>query len=214
MDLPTDLDEQKAAMRTAAQARRRLAHQSAHGHAHGHPHGAGEAARDHFTRAGLHRDARGRVAGIAAGYRPIRSELDPTPLMLALLGAGCRLCVPVIEGRGLPLRFREWSPGARMMPGTFGTQVPAEGDWLEPDLLVVPCLAFDAAGRRLGYGGGFYDRTLARLRAGGGPVRAIGFGYAAQEVEAVPADEADQPLDAIVTEAGVIRPVAPARAPA
>jgi 5-formyltetrahydrofolate cyclo-ligase len=92
--------------------------------------------------------------------------------------------------------------------------MPAEGDWLEPDLLVVPLLAFDAVGRRLGYGGGFYDRTLARLRAGTGPVRAIGFGYAAQEVEAVPQDETDELLEAIVTEAGVVRPLRPARAQA
>ncbi len=187
-----DLHERKAALREAAQARRKAAHDAADG--------AAEAARDRFLAAGLHRGAR-----VASGYRRIRSELDPEPLMLALVEAGCRLSVPVIEGRGLPLRFREWRPGARMQPGPFGAQVPAEGDWLEPDLLVVPLLAFDAAGRRLGYGGGFYDRTLARLRAAG-PVTAVGFGYAAQEVDEVPADRTDQILDAVVTEAGVIRP--------
>jgi 5-formyltetrahydrofolate cyclo-ligase len=117
--------------------------------------------------------------------------------------------VPVIEGKGLPLRFREWSPGVRMQPGPFGAQVPATGDWLQPELLIVPLLAFDAAGRRLGYGGGFYDRTLAALRARG-PVRAIGLAYAAQQVGEVPADATDQPLDAIVTEAGVLRPGASA----
>jgi 5-formyltetrahydrofolate cyclo-ligase len=191
-----DLYEQKAALREAAQARRKAAHDAAKG--------AAAAARDHFLAAGLHRGAR-----IASAYRRIRSELDPEPLMLALHDAGCRLCVPVIEGRGLPLRFREWRPGARMRPGPFGAQVPVEGDWLEPELMIVPLLAFDAAGRRLGYGGGFYDRTIAGRRAAG-PVRAIGFGYAAQEVDEVPADETDALLDAIVTEAGVIRPRAPA----
>jgi 5-formyltetrahydrofolate cyclo-ligase len=148
---------------------------------------------------------------VASGFRRIRTELDPEPLMLALIEAGWRLCVPVIEGRGLPLRFREWRPGARMRPGPFGAQVPAEGDWLKPDLLIVPLLAFDRAGRRLGYGGGFYDRTITCLRAAG-LVRAVGFGYAAQEVDEVPVDETDAVLDAIVTEAGVIRPSgAPAR---
>jgi 5-formyltetrahydrofolate cyclo-ligase len=200
MDHPTELHEAKAALREAAQVRRKAAHDAAGG--------AGEAARDHFLAAGLHRHASGRTARVASAYRRIRSELDPEPLMLALIEAGCRLCVPVIEGRGLPLRFREWAPGTRMQPGPFGAQVPATGDWLEPDLLLVPLLAFDTAGRRLGYGGGFYDRTLARLRAAG-PVRAVGFGYAAQEVEAVPADDTDERLDAIVTEAGVVWPEAP-----
>ena len=199
MDQAADLYQRKAALREAAQARRKAAHDTA-GRAGGR---AGDAARDHFLAAGLHRSAQ-----VASAYRRIRSELDPEPLMLALVAAGCRLCVPVIEGRGLPLRFREWAPGAPMQPGPFGAQVPASGDWLEPDLLIVPLLAFDREGRRLGYGGGFFDRTLARLRAAGPvrPVRAVGFGYAAQEVDEVPADATDQPLDAIVTEAGVIRP--------
>jgi 5-formyltetrahydrofolate cyclo-ligase len=187
-----ELHERKAALRDAAQERRRAAYAAATR--------AAEAARDHFLAAGLHEGAR-----IASGYRRIRSELDPEPLMRALAERGLRLCVPVIEGRGLPLKFREWTPGARMRPGPFGAQVPVEGDWLQPDLLVCPLLAFDARGRRLGYGGGFYDRTLARLRAAG-PVRAVGFAYAAQEVDEVPADETDQTLDAVVTEAGLVRP--------
>jgi 5-formyltetrahydrofolate cyclo-ligase len=188
-----NLSERKAALREAAEARRKAAH--AAGGA-----GTADAARDRFLAAGLHEGA-----GIASGYRSIRSELDPTPLMLALIDAGCRLCVPVIEGRGLPLRFREWTPAARMRAGPFGAQIPDEGDWLEPELLIVPLLAFDAAGHRLGYGGGFYDRTLARLHGAGRAVRAVGFGYAAQQVDEVPADATDQLLDAIVTEAGVFR---------
>lgn len=202
MDRPTDLYEAKAALREVAQARRKAAHDNAQGAAH-------VAARDHFLAAGLHRHSGGGVARVASAYRRIRTELDPEPLMLALLEAGCRLCVPVIQGTGLPLRFRAWRPGARMQPGPFGAQVPAEGDWLEPDLLIVPLLAFDRAGRRLGYGGGFYDRTIAKLRAAA-PVRAVGFAYAAQEVAEVPVDETDALLDAIATEAGVIRPAPPA----
>lgn len=203
-----DLQERKAALREAAQARRKAAHQAARAGGGG----AAEAARDRFLAADMHRTPGGRGAPVVSGYRPIRSELDPTPLMLALADFGCRLCVPVIEGRRLPLRFREWTPDTRMQPGPFGAQVPAAGEWLEPELLIVPLLAFDAAGRRLGYGGGFYDRTLARLRAKG-DVLAAGFGYAAQEVDEVPADETDQLLDAVITEAGVGRPATSVRAP-
>lgn len=186
-----DLDQRKAAMRDAAQQRRKAAHKRATG--------AAEAARDHFLAAVLHEGA-----AVVSAYRRIRSELDPSPLMLALIGQGLRLCLPVIKGKGLPLRFREWTPETRMQPGPFGALVPTDGEWLEPDLLLVPLLAFDASGRRLGYGGGFYDRTLARLRAAG-PVSAIGFAYAAQQVDEVPADETDQRLDAVVTEAGLVR---------
>lgn len=192
----TSTDDTKAALRRAAQTARREAHEA--DRARGGE--AAFAARDHFLAANLHRGA-----GVVAGYRPIRSEIDPTPLMLALYAAGHRLAVPVIEGPGKPLRFREWHPEAAMTEGPFGVPVPVAGCWREPDLLIVPLLAFDRMGWRLGYGGGFYDRTLAALRARK-RVRAVGFAYAAQEVEAVPHDEGDQPLDAIVTERGVIRP--------
>ena len=186
-----DLYQRKAAMRDAAQERRQATHAAAEG--------AGQAARDHFLAAGLHDGA-----SVVSAYRRIRSELDPGPLMLALVERGRRVCVPVIQGKALPLRFREWTPATRMQPGPFGAQVPSEGDWLEPDLLLVPLLAWDAAGRRLGYGGGFYDRTLAGLRAAKS-VRAIGFAYAAQQVDEVPADETDQRLDAVLTETGLVR---------
>jgi 5-formyltetrahydrofolate cyclo-ligase len=195
---PMTIREHKAALREAAAARRKTAHKAADG--------AAEAARDNFLAAGLHRGFAAGAAPIASAYCRIRTELDPMPLMLALLEGGFRLCVPVIEARDLPLLFREWTPGASMQPGPFGARIPAEGEWLEPELLIVPLLAFDVAGRRLGYGGGFYDRTLARLRGRAGRVRAVGFGYAAQEMQAVPADETDQRLDAIVTESAVIRP--------
>ncbi len=136
---------------------------------------------------------------VLSGYMPMRSEIDPLPAMAAHQGP---VCVPVIEGKGLPLRFRAWTPGARMVEGAFKALIPAEGDWLVPEVLIVPLLAFDARGYRLGYGGGFYDRTLAGLRAQG-PVLAIGFAFAAQEVGDLPVDAFDQRLDAVVTERGL-----------
>ena len=136
---------------------------------------------------------------ILSGYMPMRTEIDPLPAMVANQGP---VCVPVIMARAQPLRFREWTPGCAMIPGEFGALIPADGAWLDPQVLIVPLLAYDARGYRLGYGGGFYDRTLERLRARG-PVLAIGFAFAAQEVAEVPIDETDQKLDMIVTENGV-----------
>ncbi|HSF94046.1 MAG TPA: 5-formyltetrahydrofolate cyclo-ligase [Thermohalobaculum sp.] len=192
----TDLTELKAALRTEIYARRRVAHADdvAAGRA------MSLAARDHFLAARLHTGAE-----VISGFRPIRTEIDVTPLMEALHAAGHRLCVPVIEGQGLPLKFRAWSPDARMVEGAFGALVPASGEWLEPQLLIAPLLAFDLAGWRLGYGGGFYDRTLQGLRARRRTL-AVGFAYSAQQVDAVPRETTDQPLDAIVTEQGLIRP--------
>lgn len=139
---------------------------------------------------------------ILAGYMPIRTEIDPLPAMAAHRGP---VCVPVVRGRALALAFHAWHPDAAMVPGAFGAMVPATGAPCVPEVLIVPLLAFDRRGYRLGYGGGFYDRTLAALRAGGGVV-AIGYGFAAQEIDHVPCDATDQPLDLIVTERGVIHP--------
>ena len=148
----------------------------------------------------------GRAEGlVVSGYMPMRTELDPLPAMTALHAAGARLCVPVIAGRGLPLDFREWTPDVPLIDGPFGARVPEGGDWLTPDTLIVPLVGFDASCNRLGYGGGYYDRTLARLKAAR-PVRAIGFAFAAQRVPAIPLEPTDVALDAIVTEDGVIHP--------
>ncbi len=153
----------------------------------------------------------GPAAGrIIAGYMPIRTEIDPRPAMAQLHGDGARICVPVIKAAGQPLEFREWHPGAPLIDGPFGARIPAEGDWLIPDTLIVPLVAFDARLNRLGYGGGFYDRTLERLRAAA-PTRAIGFAFAAQELPDVPQEPTDQPLDALITERG---PLAAAPNPA
>ncbi|MBC6438638.1 MAG: 5-formyltetrahydrofolate cyclo-ligase [Rhodobacteraceae bacterium] len=188
----TNLADQKAALRKTACAARKLAHGQGHGPA--------------ATARLL--DEIGTVQGrIIAAYMPIRTEVDPRPAM-AVLSARNRICVPVIDGADKPLLFREWRPGARMVKGPFGAQIPEAGEWLVPQILFVPLVGFDARANRLGYGGGFYDRTLARLRARAPvrtPVRAIGFAYTAQELPPLPQEPTDQPLDAIVTEAGIIR---------
>lgn len=137
-----------------------------------------------------------------AGYMPMRTEIDCLPAMAAHRGP---VGVPVIPGPGQALKFRRWTPEAAMVAGAFGALIPAAGDWIEPEVLIVPLLAFDRRGFRLGYGGGFYDRTLERLRAGG-PVTAIGFAFAAQEVAEVPTEPTDQRLDLIVTEREVFAP--------
>ena len=133
---------------------------------------------------------------VLAGYMPMRTEIDPLAAMAAHQGT---VGVPVIIGAGLPLRFAEWGPGAAMVAGGFGARVPAEVTWVVPEVVIVPLLAFDARGFRLGYGGGFYDRTLAGLP---GAVR-VGFAFAAQQVDEVPIDPFDQRLDVVVTEQGV-----------
>ena len=141
-----------------------------------------------------------------AGFSPIGTEIDPTPAMTAMAADG-PVCLPVVEGPGRPLRFRAWAPGCEMVEGPFGATVPAAGDWIVPEVLILPLLAFDRGGGRLGYGGGFYDRTLEALRRAG-PVTAIGFAYALQEDAEVPLEPTDAPLDLIVTEREVITPTA------
>ncbi len=139
-----------------------------------------------------------------AGYMPIRSEISPLPAMARLSRHG-PVGVPVIPGAGRPLAFHRWHPGAAMKPGPFGADVPVEGEEIVPRVLIVPLVAYDAAGYRLGYGGGFYDRTLEKLRRAG-PVLAVGLAYAAQQSDGpLPVEPTDQRLDAVVTEKGVHR---------
>lgn len=179
----TDVGLVKAAARKAAFAARKPAFEA----------GQGQAAE---LLADVLAQYRGRAL---AGYMPMRTEIDPLPAMAAHQGP---CCVPVIVGKAQALRFREWSLGCALIPGEFGALIPAEGAWIEPEVLIVPLLAFDAQGYRLGYGGGFYDRTLEGLRAKR-PTIAIGFAFAAQEVAEVPIDATDQRLDMVVTEAGI-----------
>jgi len=149
----------------------------------------------------------GELTGIAAvsGYWPIGVEANVMPLLQALGRRGLTMALPVVPGRGEPLTFRRWREGDAMGTGPFGIREPLpESPVVEPDLLLVPLLAFDRSGGRLGYGGGYYDRTLAGLRARK-PILAVGVAYAAQECDTVPCGETDVPLDWIVTEAAAIR---------
>ena len=140
-------------------------------------------------------------SGIVAGFWPLPGEIDIRPLLLALAGRGHRVVLPITPSRGDPLAFARWRPGDVLVPERFGTFRPI-GEPLVPDLLLVPLLAFDGQCRRLGYGGGFYDRTLAAL-----PSRiAIGCAFAAQRVDCVTAEAHDIRLDAIATERGLILP--------
>lgn len=141
---------------------------------------------------------------VIAGYLPIGSEVSPVPVMERLAETGRNLCVPVVAGNRRPLRFRQWTPSGNLVKADHGIPVPSSGAWLRPDILIVPLLAFDANGYRLGYGGGYYDRTLEFLRGSGRP-SAIGFAYAAQQTDRLPTEAFDQRLDMVVTERRVIR---------
>ncbi|MFQ5624485.1 MAG: 5-formyltetrahydrofolate cyclo-ligase [Paracoccaceae bacterium] len=187
---PTDL---KKAARAAAFARRRAAHAES------------AAADPAATRRLLDFVSRLENVRIVSGYLPIRTEIDPVAAMSALFGQGKRVCVPVIRGSGQPLDFREWTPDAALQDGPFGAKIPREGKLLRPDLLIVPLVAFDEKCYRLGYGGGFYDRTLEKLRASGRAI-AIGLAYDGQCAPDLPVDPTDQMLDGIVTERSIYSP--------
>ena len=134
---------------------------------------------------------------IVSAYWPMGDELDPRPLIHRLHGAGHVIGLPVVVAKGAPLMFRAWTPETRFVPGGFRTEVPEpSAPEVVPNVLLVPLLAFDEAGYRLGYGGGFYDRTLVKLRASA-HISAIGFAYEGQAVADVPRADYDQPLDAI-----------------
>ncbi|NKE45983.1 5-formyltetrahydrofolate cyclo-ligase [Roseomonas frigidaquae] len=138
---------------------------------------------------------------VVAGFWPMGAEIDIRPLLLALHEKGHRIALPVTPKRGQPLHFRQWQPGDTLARGPLGTSQPGrDAAALTPDWLLVPLLAFDRAGHRLGYGGGYYDRTLSSLPG----AYALGVAYAAQEVDEVPVGVDDAPLAAIATERGVI----------
>jgi 5-formyltetrahydrofolate cyclo-ligase len=159
--------------------------------------------RDRFAQARL-RTALAPLAGRPiAGFLPIGTEIDPLPIMAELATEG-PVGVPITPSLGHPLTFRAWTPETPLIDGKFGTRWPAEGDEVVPEVLIVPLVGFDRAGNRLGYGGGFYDRTLEALRAVR-PTVAVGYAYAAQELDELPLEPTDQPLDAIVTEAETLR---------
>ena len=183
----------KNALREYAGARRRLAHRQSGP-------GAGVRAADHFL-------ANVPVApgAIVSGYWPIRDEFDVMPVMRRLSGAGYRCALPFVDKKRHVLIFREWRPGTVMLEGPFRIPEPTEeAAVLTPSLLLVPLLAYDSEGFRLGYGGGYYDGALADLRAAAGPVLAVGMAFSEQLVERVPHGTRDQQLDWIVTERGAM----------
>ena len=181
-----DLADIKATARKAAFARRKEAYSAA---------GPGQAGHLSEVLAGYR--------GVPlAGYMPIRTEISPLAAMAEAAAHGM-VGVPVIQGEGLPLEFSRWEPEAPLRDGPFGAKVPVQDNYIEPEILIVPLVAFDVQGGRLGYGGGFYDRTVERLR-GRRATLAIGFAFDAQEADELPLEPTDQPLDMIVTESRIL----------
>ncbi|MGI9367836.1 MAG: 5-formyltetrahydrofolate cyclo-ligase [Ruegeria sp.] len=186
MTHPTELSEIKAAARKAAFARRKTAFDT---------HLPGAAGRLSEVLAG-HR-------GVPlSGYMPIRTEIDPVPAMAEASAYG-PVGVPVIQAQGQALRFSRWTPEGAVKDGPFGARVPETDDFFEPEILIVPLVAFDGQGGRLGYGGGFYDRTLQKLRDKRATL-AIGFAFDAQEADKLPLELTDQPLNMVVTESRIL----------
>jgi 5-formyltetrahydrofolate cyclo-ligase len=179
------LDDAKRAVRQAALARR---------------HGLDACAAGHALARHVLRDCPPPPNAVVSGFWPLGEEIDIRPLLHALHERGNRVALPITPRRGEPLTFRGWQPGDVMAPERFGTLRPI-GEELQPDMLLIPLLAFDTAGGRLGYGGGFYDRTLPSLP---GRFR-LGCAFAAQQVDEVPVGPYDVRLDAVATENGIIR---------
>lgn len=186
------LNWRKRQARKAAQARRIQAHRT-------HP-GAGRALVENFP------DALWPAIGtVVSGYRAFGPEIDAGPLMESFHLEQVRLALPRVVGRGQPLDFHHWSPGDELDKGPFGVEEPLPGsDLATPKLVLVPLLAADLRGHRLGYGAGYYDMTLARLREQG-PVTAVGLCYDEQIIRKVPAGKHDQPVDWVVTEQRAIQ---------
>lgn len=187
-----EIYEQKATLRRDAKVRRAQAF-AAHGAEAGHA-----LARHGLGFAGL------APKTIVSAFMAFRDEIDPAPLLLRLHNDGYGVALPVIVAKAKPLEFRSWVPGEPLLPKQWGILEPPESAGVVvPDVVLVPLLAFDARGYRVGYGGGFYDRSLAEIRAHK-PVTAIGLAFDEQWVDAVPIDDYDQPLDWVLTPSGPI----------
>ena len=184
--------EAKRELRDAAKARRRAAHET------------GAAAAAQALVAQFERHVTMPPGAVVSGYWPAGAELDVKPLLERLAARGHPIVLPVVIDRDAPLIFRVWKPGDPVVKGN-GAWVPEpNAAEREPDVLLVPLVGFDRHGTRLGQGAGYYDRTLLKLRAARA-ITAIGVGYAVQELSAIPIGSYDQPLDAILTEAGLIK---------
>jgi 5-formyltetrahydrofolate cyclo-ligase len=141
-----------------------------------------------------------KAGTIVSGFMPMKSEINPLPLLRKLEEMGARIALPVVAGRGQPLIMRQWKFGEPLGSGVWGIREPKpEAPQVEPDILLVPLLAFDRAGYRLGYGGGYYDMTIGALRAHK-PIVTVGIAFAAQEVAKVPTTPRDERLDLVLTE--------------
>jgi 5-formyltetrahydrofolate cyclo-ligase len=141
---------------------------------------------------------------IVSGFSPLKTEINPLPLMRRLAAAGARLALPVVAGRGKPLIMRSFTFGQALNEGVWGIREPKDdAPEVDPDILIVPLAAFDRRGNRIGYGAGYYDMTINRLRSVKSVV-AIGIAYAAQEVSEVPTTPRDARLDLVLTEREVI----------
>ena len=182
------IEKAKAALRTRA-------HRQRAAFLHGFRGDAAQAVAGHFF-AG----ATLNPTEVVAAYWPIRDELDCKPVLMRLMDEGQPVCLPVVLGDDQPLELRLWEQGAPLYPSGFGTLAPDDNArQVEPDIVLMPLLGFDRYGTRLGYGGGYYDRTLASLSR---LPRLIGFAFAAQELDHIPREMHDVPLDAVVTEQG------------
>ena len=144
------------------------------------------------------------LRAIVSGFMPLGSEINPIPLMRKLAGSGAQLALPVVCGRGKPLGMRAFDFGQRLLPGVWGIREPApDAAEVFPDILLVPLLAFERSGHRIGYGAGYYDLTIAALRARK-TITACGLAFAAQEISSVPTTSRDARLDLVLTEREVI----------
>ena len=144
------------------------------------------------------------AGAVVSGYSPLKFEISPLPLMRRAAEAGAKLALPVVQGRGTPLIMRAWAFGEGLGSGVWGIREPRpEAPEVFPDILIVPILAFDRSGYRLGYGAGYYDMTITRLRAMK-PVTAIGIAFAVQEFPEVPKTSRDARLDLVLTEREII----------
>lgn len=185
------IEQAKAALRVKAHAQRAAYFQSLRND-------AAKTAAGHFFRS-----ITLQPNEVVAAYWPIRDELDVKPVLTRLMDDGQPVCLPVVLGDGLPLELRLWAQGAPLYPSGFGTLAPDElAPLAEPDVILMPLLGFDKHGTRLGYGGGYYDRTLAAISK---KPRLIGFAFAVQQFDEIPREAHDVPLDAVVTEKGVMQ---------
>jgi 5-formyltetrahydrofolate cyclo-ligase len=185
----TDITTLKAAVRKTAFANRKAAHQTVD---------------DATANAHLQNTLKAwDSAQIFAAYMPIQTEVSPLETMNWLFEQGKTVCVPVIISKDQALEFHEWTPTCKMISGAFGAAIPKDGRRVIPDVIITPLVAFDVSGYRLGYGGGFYDRSFEQISAKK-TVAAVGFAYQAQELPNVPTEPTDHRLDVMVTETGAV----------